>query len=360
MHRPRLIVLVISLLTTASLFAQSRPPSGGNPGNPSRPGNPNPSASMNIPSSPSQPRMTRLEIQLTSDGARPLPVQALVTVGLMSGGIIQQNYTDMDGRVTFSVPPSQNYEVKVSGPGIETSQTSFEVFQGESFHRQAVVVKLSEDAKKNLPGGIVSAAMLNVPMKARREYDKGMELFQKGKLEDARKHLEKATEEYPNFDWAFNNIGVIDMRMNDVPGAREAFTRAVAINGKNPDATRNLARLKLRDNDFEGAKPLLQQSLSSKPGDPEALGLLSFTELKTNQPDQALSDAEKVHRDDHDVFPLAHLVAASVRESKGDLAGAQKQYEMYLKESPDTPQAQVAKDGVARIRAQAKNAHAQN
>lgn len=274
---------------------------------------------------------------------------------MISGGIIQESYTDMDGRVSFSVPPAQNYQVKVSGPGIETSQSNFELFDGESFHHQSVVVKLTADAKNNLPGGMVSAAMLNVPVKARHEYDKGMELMQKGKLDEAKKHLEKATEEYPNFDWAFNNIGVIDMRLNDVPAAREAFTRAVAINGKNPESTRNLARLKLRDNDFEGAKVLLQQSLSTKPGDLEALGLLSFTELRTNQPDQALTDAEKVHRDDHDVFPLAHLVAATVRESKGDLAGAQKQYAMYLKEAPDAPQAQVAKQALQRIQAQAKN-----
>lgn len=356
MHSPRSILLLSFVLITTSLFAQSRPPSGGNPGNPGRTGNTNPTPSMNIPGGSSLPRTTRLEIQLTSDGARPLAVQALVTISLISGGILQQNYTDMDGRVSFSVPPSQNYEVKVSGPGIETSQTSFELFQGESYHHQAVVVKLTEDAKKNLPGGMISAAMLNVPVKARREYDKGMELMQKGKLEDAKKHLEKATQEYPNFDWAFNNIGVIDMRMNDVPGAREAFTRAVAINAKNPDAAKNLARLKLRDNDFDGAKTLLRQSLSTKPGDPEALGLLSYTELKTNQLDEALSDAEKVHpQDNHDVFPLAHLVAASVRESKGDLSGAQKQYEMYLKEAPDSPQAQVAKQGLQRIQAQAKN-----
>jgi Tfp pilus assembly protein PilF len=355
MHSPRLILLLASVLTTTSLFAQrGHPPSGGNSGTSANPVSPSPSPSTNIPGTSSQPRGTRLEIQLTIDGARPLSIQALVQINMMSGGTVQQNYTDMDGRVSFTVPPSQNYEVKVSGPGIETSQMSFEVFEGESFHHQAVVVKLTEDGKKNLPGGMVSAAMLNVPVKARREYDKGMELMQKGKLEDAKKHLEKAIEEYPNFDWAFNNIGVIDMRMNDVPGAREAFTRAVAINGKNPDAARNLARLKLRDNDFDGAKTLLQQSLSAKPGDPEVLGLLSYAELKTNQPDQALTDAEKVHRDDHDVFPLAHLVAASVRESKGDLPGAQKQYEMFLKEAPDTPQAQVAKEGLQRIQAQAK------
>jgi tetratricopeptide (TPR) repeat protein len=181
-----------------------------------------------------------------------------------------------------------------------------------------------------------------------------MQLMRKQKWADAKKHMEKATQEYPNFDWAFNNIGVIDMRLNDVPGARQAFTRAVALNHKNADAERNLARLKLQDNDYEGAKTLLKESLAVKPDDPNALGLLSFAELKTNEPDQALADAEKVHRDGHDTFPLAHLVAGTVLESKGNLPGARKEYESYLKEAPDTPQAKAAKDGLARIEAQAK------
>jgi hypothetical protein len=189
MHRSRLIPLLAFLFFATSLFAQARrPPSGGNPGGSGRPGNSNPT-STNIPNMPSQPRTTRLEIQLTSDGTRPLPIQALVQVSMMSGGTIQENYTDMDGRVSFSVPPAQNYQVRVSGPGVETSQSSFELFEGESFHHQSVVVKLTAEAKSKLPGGMVSAAMLNVPGKARHEYDKGMELMQKGKLEDAKKHL---------------------------------------------------------------------------------------------------------------------------------------------------------------------------
>lgn len=356
MYLPRPIFLLAALLVATTLLGQTRrPPSGGNPGGPGSSGNTNNIPSNNFPNSSLPSRMTRLEIQLTSDGTRPVPVQALVQLSLTTGGVVQESYTDMDGRVSFSVPPAQQYDVKVSGPGVETSESTFELFDGESFHHQSVTVKLTEEAKNNLPGGMVSAAMLNVPVKARREYDKGMELMQKGKWDDAKKHLEKATEIYPNFDWAFNNIGVIDMRMKDVPGAKEAFTRAVAINDKNADAERNLARLKLGDDDYQGAKTLLKQALTVKPGDPDLLGLLSYTELKTNQPDQALIDAEKVHRDDHDVFPLAHLVAASVRESKGDLVGAQKQYGMYLKEAPDTPQAQVAKEALQRIQARAKN-----
>lgn len=355
MNRPRFLSLVSFLIVLAvCAFGQARRPTSGNTGNtntttPNRP-------TMNIPDMPNRGRESQLEIQITGEDSHPLAIQVLVELSATSGGIIQQNYTDMDGRARFTgVPTGQTYQIKVSGAGIETTQTSMDLFQGENFHHQMVAVKLSAEGKNNLPGGLVSASMLNVPVKARREFEKGMELMRKEKWAEAKKHLEKATQEYPNFDWAYNNIGVVDMQMKDEAGAQEAFARAVAINSKNPDATRNLARLKLKGDDFQGAKTLLLDSVTAKPGDPETLALLAYAQYRTKDFDQALTNAEKVHTDKPDKYPLAHLIAASIRESRGDRAGAQKQYEMYLKEAPDGPQAQIAKDGLARVGAQAKN-----
>ncbi|MGE5109903.1 MAG: tetratricopeptide repeat protein [Acidobacteriaceae bacterium] len=357
MNRPRFLSLVSLLIVLAvCAFGQARRPTSGNTGNTNNtntntPGRP----VMNIPDTTSRGRESQLEIQITGEDSRPLPIQVLVELSAIGGGVIQQNYTDMDGRVRFTaIPTGQTYQIKVSGAGIETTQTSMDLFQGENFHHQMVAVKLAE-GKNNLPGGLVSASMLNVPVKARREFDKGMELMRKEKWADAKKHLEKATQEYPNFDWAYNNIGVVDMQMKDEAGAQEAFARAVAINSKNPDATRNLARLKLKGDDFQGAKTLLLDSVTAKPGDPETLALLAYAQYRTKDFEQALTNAEKVHTDKSDKYPLAHLIAASIRESRGDRAGAQKQYEMYLKEAPDGPQAQIAKDGLARVGVQAKN-----
>ena len=82
--------------------------------------------------------------------------------------------------------------------------------------------------------------------------------------------MEKAIKNYPQFDWAYNNIGVAYIQEKNAQGAREAFQKAVAINDKNSDAVRNLARMKLMDNDFSGVKELLME-LGPDPHDAEAL-----------------------------------------------------------------------------------------
>jgi Tfp pilus assembly protein PilF len=200
------------------------------------------------------------------------------------------------------------------------------------------------------PGGMVSAANLRVPEKAGHEFAKGMKEMSAHNWSKAREHLEKAVKYYPQFDWAYNNMGVAYIQEKNTKGAREAFEKAVAINDKNPDAVRNLARMKLMDNDFGGGKELLLK-LGPNPQDLDALMMLAYAQLKTHELDAALANALKVHRGDHDRFPLAHLIAARVYEVKGNQGAARGQYQMYLKEAPDTPEAQIAKEGMQRLAA---------
>jgi Tfp pilus assembly protein PilF len=311
-----------------------------------------------IPRTPtSMNRLARVEIRITNEQSRPIPIQVMVELMGLGGGTMQQTFTDPEGRVSFSVPSGKSYQLKVSGPGIENTSAQFDVNSGENFHNESVAVKLKEGAEAKGPGGMISTTSLNVPEKAHNEFKKGIKDLNAKKLEDAKKHFIKATEEYPQYDWAYNNIGVVDIQLKDDKGAREAFARAVEINDKNPDATKNLARMKIQDNDFAGAKELLVKSITVQPGNPDTLVLLAYTQLKTNQLDEALANAEKCHKSDSgpDLYPLGHLIAGAVREKKGDLAGAEKQYATYLKEAPDGTQAKAAQDGMARVKAQAKN-----
>lgn len=344
MLRLRAFTVSLLLLFAIGLCAQTRRPT------------PSPNTVPTVPRSPSTGGMSRIEVRITTDDSRPLGTQVLVELGSMGGGTIQQTYTDAEGHVSFSAPTGRSYQLRVSGPGIESSSTAMDIYPGETFHHENVAVKLKRDANNPTGGGgIVSATELNVPEKAHREFSKGMELLKDKKWEEARKHFEKAIKEYPKYDWAYNNIGVADMNLKDPVGAREAFTKAVEINDKNPDATKNLAKLKIQDNDLAGAKDLLMKSNTALPGSPDTLVLLAFTQYRTQDFDGALANAEKCHTTEPDNYPLGHLIAGAVREKKGDRQGAQKQYQMYLKEAPDGPQAQLAKDALARLQVEAKN-----
>lgn len=332
---PSFVLLALVLVSSAS--AQARRPS------------------INIsPPTIRNSNEARLEVQLTTETSRPLETRTMVELSSMTGST-QQGFPDSNGRVSFSVRAGSNYRLEVTGPDVERTSASIEILPNESYHRETVAVKLKSNASpgNSSPGGngTVSAALLRAPEKARKEFSKGMEFMRSHTWDKARDHFAKAIKEYPNFDWAYNNLAVTEMQMHDAAAARQDFERAVQLNDKNSDATRNLAKLKMAENDFAGAKPLLEKSLASDPNNPDTLMLLAFAQFKMRDWNNALENAEKVHQAEPDRYPFAHLIAAAIRESRGDRAGAEKQYQTYLHEAPDTPEAQLAKNGLQRLSA---------
>ena len=293
--------------------------------------------------------MSTLDVLLFAGNSRLRNVPVYIEVSSAAGGPVKSGYTDNDGRVSFQVPSGARYRINASGPGIENRSITFDVPVGARFHSEELQVELYKgQTAKAGKGGTVSAATLRVPEKAGHEFAKGMKEMNAHNWAKAREHFEKAIKDYPQFDWAYNNIGVADIQENNLKGAREAFEKAVAINDKNPDAVKNLARMKLNDNDYAGGKTLLLK-LPSATQDPEMLTMLAFAQLKTNELDAALANAMKVHQGDPDKFPIAHLIAARVCEIKGNNGTARTQYQLYIKEAPDTPQAQVAREGLQRL-----------
>lgn len=325
MRRMSVVVSLLLMLPT-SLFCQIRTPGQG------------------------RTVVSKLEIQITGANSRPLlNTPVYVEVSSFQGGP-KRGYTDSDGRVDFYVPSGTDYKVTASGPGIESTSTSFQIPPSERFHHQELQVEVHTGTQAKAPGGMIAAENLRVPENAREEFAKGMKEMGAQNWSKARQHFEKAVKDYPQFDWGYNNIGVTYVHENDTKAAREAFEKAVAINDKNLAAVRNLARMKLTEKDYSGGKELLLK-LGPDPGDVEALMMLAYAQLNTHEFEAALANALKVHQGEPDRYPLAHLVAARVYEMKGNQRAALSQYQIYLQEAPNTPDAQLAKEGMQRVAA---------
>ena len=339
--RVRIFLPIFLTIISISLVGQVRRPGGGNP----------PVGTRNTPNVFGMPTtgQAHVDIEITDENSQPLnDSQATVEISGEGGGP-QQSYANPDGRASFTVPAGTSYQVTVSGAGIETTTTSFDVQPGEMNHREIVAVRLKTLAGTRGPGGMVSAANLNIPAKARDEFSKGMKEMRNSKWENAKKHLEKAVEEFPSYDWAYNNLGVVEMQLKNPDAARNDFQKAVELNDKNPDAAGNLGLLELEGNNYKGAIELLKKSLTVQPNNSKNLLMLAVAEAKSGDYPAALTNAEKVHQNGIDHFPYGHFLAAQLREQMGDHPGAERQYQLYLKEAPEGPQASEAKQRLQRL-----------
>ena len=81
-------------------------------------------------------------------------------------------------------------------------------------------------------GAIISVASLKVPKKAAKEFRKARKAARKKKYEEALGRLRKATEMYPQYAEAFNEMGLVYRLQNQNQEARQAFKQAIAADSK--------------------------------------------------------------------------------------------------------------------------------
>jgi len=300
------------------------------------------------------------EIQVRVKYANNQAAETQLRVDLtnQSGLTIAQQFTDSSGLVRFHVSSSGGYLAKVSGPGIEDTVSQAIVFDNlETTCRSMQVVYVqvkatgepAQSAGKPANGPVTSAAELRVPQNARKAFDKGVAAWGKRDYQQAANEFEKAVAEYPEYDTAYNNLGVMYMLLNENDKAFAAFRRSVELNDKNGDADRNLARLFLRKKDYPQAEELLKKTLAVQAPDAPTLALLSIAELQDGKLDDAIRDAQKVHAMSHDGYAVVHYVAGAALEGKHEYQQASVEYSTYLRESPNGPEAAQVRSAMDRL-----------
>jgi len=299
-----------------------------------------------------------LQVRLAWNNDRPVDDTSVHVQLLNSTNVpVMDTFADRDGNVWFHAVTPGMYHFKFDGPEIEeTSTDNFEVGSQERMHTEWVHLSPKKDAQKSSsgPGGpMVSASELNAPPKAKAEFDKAMEAFSKGDLKKAEERLRKTIEIYPKFARAWNNLGVVLMRANDQAGAREAWQKAIDADPKFISAYLNLARLELRDKKTSEADADIAKALVSDPNNPEALTLQAREQLLAGQYDKALATARRVHSMGHDHFADVHLIAGEALVHQNKDAEAVQEYEQYLKEDPDSPNAAQVRAAMAQLQAKA-------
>lgn len=343
--------LLFAVLLTSSVCSAQR--TGGSTTGSGGRGNTGPAGGISRPS-----RGIDLVVHVVFPNDHPAGEYIGVELDAATGGIVSQLFTDFRGEVTFHGIASGSYIVRIKGG--EVKDTSSDVIAIESFdtyHTEYIHVQPArEDAETAVKStqGSISAADLKIPDKARKEFDKGNEAAAKGDSTKASEHYQKAVEIYPKYAMAYNNLGVIYVKSNDKVRAREAWSKALEADPNLATANANIARLDLMDHDFASAIPLLDRALSVQPKQGEVLLLMCEAQLLAGHFDQALLYARKVQAVGDQKYEMARIVAGRALEAQNRPDLARVEYEVLLKEAPQTPEAAEARQSLARLDNMAK------
>lgn len=256
----------------------------------------------------------------------------------------------------FRVTNGRTYRLRVSGNGIETLTTPyFEINPLEQIHTETVHVKpeSQKPAAESTPGSpTVSVSELKIPKKASAEMSKGLDAYSKGNMEKAAAHFEKAIAEYSPYARAYDMLGVIAIKGSNRIKARESFSKSIQADGAFLPAYVDLARMDLQDQEYAEAESLLEKVLAANPSMADAAALLATAEFANKEYDKALVDAQRTHAlRNHEQFAEVHIMAGKVLRMQNHPEAAIAQFQLFLKEKPDSPQGESVRRALAALEA---------
>ena len=304
-----------------------------------------------------------LQFRITDDRDRPVPFMVHVQLQNSSSVPIQERIVRNDGETAFQVTSPGDYRVVVTAEEIqETTSDTVTVNCGDRSKMTFVHVQPKEvsasasgTGRENV-GTMTSAGQLRIPPEAHKLFDRGYAAWQSKDYQKSADFFQQAINAYPSYDAAYNNLGVAYMKLDQPDKALVALQTAVKLNDKSADADRNLARLLIHNGDFIGAEELVKKSLMVEPSDPGGLTLFVITEFENREYAAAVQTAQKVHQLAHEGFASCHYVAGEAYERLGQPQNARVQYQLYLQEMPNGPEAGDIRAALARIDDEAANA----
>jgi len=264
----------------------------------------------------------------------------VVLVG--NNGRVGESVANDECFVDFLNVPEGTYQLDISGPNVTNPSGAILYASMGSDEFEVKVDRSGRTLHGDAARPSVSVTGLNVPVKARKDFDKANDSIRKEDFAKAIESLNRAVTAYPAYAEAYNSLGVSYARLGDPVHEEEALQNAIKADDHFAPAYVNLARMNIRSSDFPSAESRLNKAASLDPTDALTFVLLSYSELMNRHFDLAIVSAKHAHTLSGG-HAYAHQIAARAYEQKRDGAGAVAELELFLKEEPTGARADGAR-----------------
>lgn len=186
-------------------------------------------------------------------------------------------------------------------------------------------------------GPMVALSNLQIPAKAKREYEDGCAALRNKKAADAENHLRKAVKQYPRYSAAWVLLGQTLEAQQKTDEAREACSQPVTSDSNYRPAYFCLADIAGRSQQWDEALKFSNRALELDPTS-DAVGYAYNAAANLNlhnlpQAEQSALRAADIDKNNAD--PRIHFLLAQIYEAKGDRVGEAAQLKEYLKYASD-------------------------
>ena len=240
--------------------------------------------------------------------------------------------TSKDSDTVFDGLSVGKYDLEVSALGYLTARKDFEIVGKRQLDPTKLTVVLHPD-----PDAIdLTGSDASMSPKASKEADKGLSDLKLGKLPDAQKHLESASNQAPNSAYPNLLLGFLYFEQNKTPEAQTYLTKATTADPHDVQALNLLGRLHLSQRDFAGAKTAAEQAIAASPDNATAHGILADAYLNQSDFKNALAEADVALAKGKSTASSAQIVKGQALANLGRDDEAIQTLKTYLQSAPDT------------------------
>ena len=262
------------------------------------------------------------------------------------------------GNYTVVVNAGDDYEIARDNVYFDADVDLSRVGGGrmpQSPQRATVMIHLQPKNTAHAKPGVVNAALAEVPEKARKLFDKGVEEARAGETAKAVDSLKGAVALYPNFPLALNELGVQYLKLGQTSRAVEALKNAVKLS---PDAygpRLNLGIALLEAKQFTEAENELREALKHNASLATAHMYLGLCFLRTNKYEEAEKELLAAIEGSGNQLGLAQYYLGGIYWKKHEYPKAVAALEDYLRLTPNAHDADRVRATIKDLRGRTGN-----
>lgn len=251
-----------------------------------------------------------------------------------NGTIVTSAYTNISGHFEFSrLAPGMYTVVATSGLQQASERVDASNFSSTVNVRMEGVGKPTDGVE----GNSISIAQYRVPAKAREAYRKAHEAVEKGKMDDAHKHLAKALEICPNYAEALTLRGVLALNQQDSQSAIADLDKAIQADGNYGMAYMVMGSALNMQGKFDDAIRSLQRGQSLAPNYWQGYFELGKSYIGKADYPAALRQLERAQSLAPADYPLISLLRAHALLAMKQFPEAAAALQAYLQKEPQGP-----------------------
>jgi tetratricopeptide (TPR) repeat protein len=203
----------------------------------------------------------------------------------------------------------------------------------------------------NVKGTTVSLTSALAPKHAQKDYQKGLQLAEKGKFDEAEKHLQQATDLYPKYAVAWFALGQVQEKENKNDDARKSFQAAAAADSKYVSPYDQLALLAARSGKWDEAANYSKQAIDLNPVEfPSSFWYNAIANYNLKKIDDAQKSTQALLKlDTRHQFPEAESMLAQIYLEKADYDQAAAHLKAYLALVPNAKNADTLKAALVKL-----------